>query len=120
MGMIAIEGMQFYAHHGFSKEERVIGGQFMVDVYLKTNFSGAAKEDDISKTIDYEKVFLLVKAEMEKPAKLIERVAKVMIDQIPAAFPEVHYVKIRVSKINPPLKGTVQRVFVEIEKDNKI
>ncbi len=117
MGMIAIEGMQFYAHHGFSKEERVIGGQFMVDVFLKTNFSGAAREDDITKTIDYEQVFKLVKTEMEKPAKLIERVAKVIIDKVPGTFPEVFYVKVRVSKINPPLKGTVNRVYVEIEKD---
>ncbi len=117
MGLIAVEGMQFYAHHGFTAEERVIGGQFQVDVYLRTNFSDAAREDDIQKTIDYEQVYRLVKKEIEVPAKLIERVVKVIMDELHQRFPEAFWCKVRVSKMTPPLKGTVQRVYVEVEKD---
>jgi hypothetical protein len=27
MGLIAVEGMQFYAHHGYYKEEQMLGGK---------------------------------------------------------------------------------------------
>ena len=37
MGKIAIEGMQFYAYHGYYKEERHLGGSYMVDVVIESD-----------------------------------------------------------------------------------
>lgn len=115
MGLIAIEGLQFYAHHGYHKEEQVLGGKYTVDVYLTTDFAEAALTDDLKKTINYEQIYQLIKTEMELRAKLIEHVCKRILDRIKETYPGLSHLKIRVSKHNPPLKAHVDRVFVELE-----
>ena len=115
MGLIAVEGLQFYSHHGYHKEEQVLGGKYTVDIYMTTNIDEAAKTDDLKKTINYERIYQLTKAEMEIHAKLIEHVCKRILDRIKASYPELMHLKVRVSKHNPPLKGQVDRVFVELE-----
>ncbi|MFN8286311.1 MAG: dihydroneopterin aldolase [Chitinophagales bacterium] len=115
MGLIAVEGMQFYSHHGFYKEEQVLGGKFTVDVYMTTNLQEAAETDQLKKTIDYEEVYKLTKEEMEGRAYLIEHVCKRILDRIKAAHANITTLKVRVSKHNPPLKGNVERVYVELE-----
>lgn len=116
MGHIAIEGMQFYSHHGFYKEEQVLGGKFTVDVYLETDFNEAALQDDLTKTIDYEQVYRLTKAEMEIHARLIEHVCQRILQKIKNTYPHLKKLKVRVSKHNPPMKGNVEKVFVELEE----
>ena len=116
MGLIAVEGMHFYAHHGYYREEQVIGGQFIVDVYIQANIEEAAKSDRIEKTVNYENIYKVVKGEMEKDSKLIEHITQNILESILLAFAEISELKVRVSKLNPPIKGTVNRVFVELEK----
>lgn len=115
MGLIGVEGLQFYSHHGFYKEEQVLGGKFVVDIYLKVDLSEAAVSDQLTKTINYEQIYQITKGEMEAHSKLIEHVCKRILDAIKTSFPQVNYIKVRVSKHNPPLKGNVERVFVELE-----
>lgn len=115
MGLIAVEGLQFYSHHGYYKEEQVLGGKYIVDIYLKIDFDEAAETDDLKKTINYEEVYQLTKLEMEVHARLIEHVCKRILDKIKQRYPNLQYIKVRVSKHNPPLKGNVERVYVELE-----
>lgn len=115
MGLIAVEGLQFYAHHGYYKEEQVLGGKYSVDIYLTTNIDDAAESDELKRTIDYEEIYQLTKSEMEIHARLIEHVCKRILKRIKAKYPEIQHLKVRVSKHNPPLKGHVERVFVELE-----
>jgi dihydroneopterin aldolase len=115
MGLIAVEGLQFYAHHGYYKEEQVLGGKYTVDIYMEVNFTEAATADDLKKTIDYEKVYILTKQEMSIHSKLIEHVCNRIAHSIKNQFTEIEKLKVRLSKYNPPLKGNVERVFVEIE-----
>lgn len=115
MGLIAVEGLQFYSHHGYYKEEQVLGGKYIVDIYLKIDFAEAAETDDLKKTINYEEVYQLTKQEMEVHARLIEHVCKRILDKIKQRYPNLQYIKVRVSKHNPPLKGNVERVYVELE-----
>lgn len=115
MGLIAVEGMQFYSHHGFYKEEQVLGGKFTVDIYMNTDLQEAAQTDQLKKTIDYEQVYRLTREEMETKGHLIEHVCKRILDRIKAAHGNIKSIKVRVSKHNPPLKGNVERVFVELE-----
>ena len=65
MGLIAVEGLQFYSHHGYYKEEQVLGGKYIVDIYMKLNIDEASATDDLSKTINYEEIYQLTKTEME-------------------------------------------------------
>ncbi|NNC95667.1 MAG: dihydroneopterin aldolase [Chitinophagales bacterium] len=114
MGLIAIEGLQFYGHHGYYKEEKVLGGQYIVDIYIERDTSKAEVSDHLSDTLNYEDVYKLVKTEMEVHSNLIENVARRVLDKIKGAY-KVDHIKVRLSKLNPPLKGTVESVYVELE-----
>jgi dihydroneopterin aldolase len=116
MGILAVEGMQFYSHHGYHKEEQVLGGKFVVDVYLQTDFIEAATTDKLAKTINYEDIYLISKSEMEGHSRIIEHVCKRILDAVKQRFNYVQHIKVRVSKHNPPLKGNVERVFIELEE----
>ena len=112
---IAVEGIKFYAYHGCLEEEAKIGGNYIVDVYLETDFTRAARTDDLSQTIDYCAVFEIVKKEMAIRSKLIEQVAERIQRNIGKTFTAVTKSKVRVTKLNPPMNGNVERVYVEIE-----
>jgi dihydroneopterin aldolase len=117
MSLIAIEGMQFYAHHGYYYEEQKIGAQYVVDVYLRADLSEAAREDALAKTINYENLYTICEEIMDVRAHLIETVAQRILDRLGAEFNNLQYAKVRVSKMNPPLKGTVERVYVSLDKE---
>lgn len=117
MGKIAIEGMQFYAYHGYYKEERHLGGSYMVDVVIDSNqIDLAAIDDSLEKTINYEAIYKIVKDQMSSRSKLIEHVAKLIIDDLWLHFKNIKHLKIRVTKNNPPMQGNVEKVYVELEK----
>jgi dihydroneopterin aldolase len=115
MGLIGVEGLQFYSHHGYHKEEQVLGGKFVVDIYMHADLSEASSSDQLTKTINYEQIYQITKAEMEAHSKLIEHVCKRILEAIKSNFPNISHIKVRVSKHNPPLRGNVERVFVELE-----
>jgi 7,8-dihydroneopterin aldolase/epimerase/oxygenase len=115
MGRIAIEGMEFFAYHGNYGFERKEGGKYIVDVYIKTDFDRAAKEDDLSGTIDYEGIYKICSTEMKIPANLIENVAWRIQESIIREFLQIQRLKVRVTKLNPPIQGETQRVYAEIK-----
>ena len=50
--IVEVNGIKLYAFHGCLLEEEMVGGNYLVDVYLETDFSEAAQTDDLSKTVD--------------------------------------------------------------------
>jgi 7,8-dihydroneopterin aldolase/epimerase/oxygenase len=115
MGRIGIEGMEFFAYHGNYKFERTEGGKYQVDVYVKIDFDKAAEKDELSGTIDYEGIYKICSAEMEIPANLIENVAWRIKEKICHSFDQIQKLKVRVTKLNPPIQGETQRVYAEIK-----
>jgi len=113
MGLIALEGMNFYAYHGVYDEERVVGNNFIVDVYIESSYDGASASDDINKTINYETVFLICQAEMRKPTKLIEAIADRIIVNLKYQFNSIQNCRVKIQKKNPILGGKVDRAYVE-------
>ena len=118
MGLIEIEGMDFFAYHGCFKEEQVIGTRFIVDAWLTTDTSEAETSDELIHTVNYQAVYALLRHEMEKHSHLLENVARRMIDAIYKDFKEVTHVKIKVSKLNPALAhgGKIRQVSVTLER----
>lgn len=113
MGLIALEGMRFYAYHGFYDEEQITGNNYIVDVHIQTNFKAAAKTDDLYKTINYETVFLICQAVMRKKTKLLETLVEEIIDALKHQFDNIQEVKVRISKENPMGGNKVDRSVVE-------
>ena len=115
-GKVILEGLEFHAYHGVYPHERSSGNKFEVDVIVETEFGNAAFQDDLSGTINYEDVYALVKSEMEKPSKLLERVGHSIAEQILKAFPDAITVQISISKFNPPIGGVCKKASVVINK----
>jgi 7,8-dihydroneopterin aldolase/epimerase/oxygenase len=114
MNMITVEGMEFYAFHGCSQEEKIVGIRFQVDVYIKTELSNPAQTDNINDALNYQTVYDLVAKEMKQTSNLIEHVAQRIKNRIIQHFSQAEEVMVRVSKINPPLGGKVGKVSVEL------
>ncbi len=116
MSTISIEGMEFYAYHGCFYEEQIIGTKFLVDLYLETDTSEAEKSDKLKQTVNYQDVYLLVKNEMEKKSNLLENVARRILNSIGKRYPQIMFLRIKLSKMNPPIGGKVERVSLTLEK----
>lgn len=119
MGKIAIKGMCFFGYHGCHKEEQNIGNNYLVDVYIDTNLTKAAKTDNLTNTIDYVKVHQIVEKEISKTSKLLENVAERVINELSKNFKHIDYIKVRVAKLHPPIGREVEKVYIELEKKFK-
>jgi dihydroneopterin aldolase len=113
---IEVNGIKIYAFHGCLPEEEKIGGHYSVDVMLNTGFAEAAQNDDLSKTIDYVDVNRIVCEEMAIRSKLIEHVGQRIIDRIKKEINNIQAVRIKVTKICPPINGDVENVAIVIEE----
>lgn len=118
MGLIEIEGMDFFAYHGCFKEERVIGTRFTVDAWLNTDTSESEVSDDLKHTVNYQAVYAVIRSEMEQHSHLLEHVGRRIIDAIYRDFDTVTHVRIKVSKLNPALAhgGKIKQVSVTLER----
>lgn len=105
MGIIALEGLEFFAYHGFYPEERIIGNRYGVDIYVWTDFSKAAMQDKIKYTVNYGVLYEIVKEEMLEQSLLLEHLAKKIIDKVINQFPQVQEAEITIRKFNPPIGG---------------
>lgn len=114
MATISIEGMDFFAYHGCFAEESIIGTRFEVDLTVKVNVEEAEISDNLHHTINYLTLFETVKKQMESRSNLLENVASRIIKAIKKRFPEITYIEVKVSKLNPPLGGKINRVSVTI------
>jgi 7,8-dihydroneopterin aldolase/epimerase/oxygenase len=114
MNKILVEGIKVYAYHGCLEEEGKIGTNYIVDVTMETDFTEAAKTDDLKKTIDYVTVYNIVKAEMAIRSKLIEQVGQRIADRLIKEFSTLKKLEVKVTKLNPPMHGDVERVSIVI------
>ncbi|MCF0211084.1 MAG: dihydroneopterin aldolase [Bacteroidales bacterium] len=115
MSLISIENMKFYAYHGCFSEEQVIGTKFSADIAMECDTSLAEHSDNVNDTVDYSKVYLVVKQEVAKPSHLLEHVARRIINAVKEQFPMVSKVRLTLRKLNPPVGGHMDSVSVTIE-----
>ncbi|MFT5779967.1 MAG: dihydroneopterin aldolase [Crocinitomicaceae bacterium] len=114
--IIEVNGIKCYAHHGCLEEEEAIGGHYIVDVSMTTDFSGAAQSDDLSKTIDYVHVNMIVNQEMAIRSKLIEHVGQRIVNRLQSELQAIHSLRLKLIKLSPPINGDVDNVAIIIEE----
>jgi dihydroneopterin aldolase len=112
--LIYVTGIKLYAYHGCLDEETKIGGHYVVNIKIETNFENAAEQDDLTKTIDYVTVNQLVESEMKTPSKLIEHVGKRIFNKIKVSFSSCLKLEVQIVKLSPPINGDVDSVSVVI------
>ena len=107
--------MSVYAYHGCLKEEGLIGSNYIVDVTMETDFTEAANTDDLIKTIDYVTVYNIVKQQMAIRSKLIEHAGQRIVNVLKAELKGLKKLEVKVTKLNPPMNGNVEKVSIVIE-----
>lgn len=114
-GVIELEEMEFYAYHGCFREENVVGNRFLVNISIRTDMSVPMQTDNIGDALNYVKVYDLVRTEMQKTSNLLEHVTARVINSLQSHFPEIEWVRVKVSKMNPPMGGQMRNVSVTLE-----
>ncbi|RPI17651.1 MAG: dihydroneopterin aldolase [Ignavibacteriae bacterium] len=118
--IIRLKNARFYAHHGVFDSERANGGHFEIDAELTCDVREAEKEDNLRKTLDYEKLYYFIKEIVSgKKFFLIESLAARISNSIIQNFPMVQKVTVKVRKPSPPLGGVVEYVEVEHTENRK-
>ena len=114
MGKILLEGMEFFAYHGVYQEEREKDQNFSIDLEIDTDYSKACYSDKLEDAIDYVEIYELVKAEMEIPSSLLENVAQRIIDSIRENFEQIEFIKVKITKLQPPISGKLKGIGIEL------
>ena len=120
MSKISLENMEFHAFHGCLEHEQTLGNTFIVNLTLKLDTKLASETDILEHTLNYQLVYDVVKEQMEIPSKLIEHVAQRILDNVMCSFPQIEALDVRLSKLNPPLGGKVERVTLQLIKKKVI
>ncbi len=116
MGQIDLEGLEFFAYHGHYPIEKEVGNRFIVNVSIQTNCDAAGKSDRLEDALDYQKVYSLIKQEMAIPSDLLEHVATRILDKLHAELPAIDKAWVKISKMNPPMGGQIEKVSVTLSR----
>jgi len=117
MSLISVEGVRVFAYHGHLPEESVLGGNFIVNVWVNVDTSEVEETDSLSDTVDYVKIIEVVKSQMLIRANMIEIPAKRIVDAI-LELNKVQNVKVEVEKIQPPIAAAFDKISVTSEGSN--
>ena len=112
---IELKQLYFFSFHGLYEEERKVGGEFSVDLFVKY-MGGENNIISIEETINYATLYEIVKNEMNQPRDLLETVAQSIADRIHKTFSTVKEIEIRIEKKNPPIINFYGNVAVRLTK----
>ena len=117
MSKIYLEDVKIYAYHGVLPEENIIGTYYILNLEIHTDLWKAAESDDLNDTISYADINDILHQEMQIKSKLLEHVAGRIINKINKKFSNVSYVKLKLTKTAPPMKGEMKGASIELEKN---
>ena len=115
MGKLILKDIRVYAFHGCMEEEDLILRVYIVNLEVETDMHEPAYSDLLEDAVDYVLLNSIVKEEMLIRSRLLEHIAKRIIDRILNQFPMVKNVEVKVAKQNPPIGGDVKEVCVCIK-----
>lgn len=116
MVTINLKQLRFFAHHGLYEEERKVSNEFMVD--LEVGFEAPAPViTRMSETINYIKLYELVKKHMLQTTDLLETLATAITEDIHLTYPQVKKVSIAVTKKYPPVINFSGNVAVSYTRE---
>lgn len=119
MSKIYLEDVKIYGYHGVLPEENIIGTYYILNLELHTDLWEAAESDNLNDTISYADINDIIHTEMKIKSKLLEHVAGRIISKIHDSFPQVDYIRLRVTKTAPPMQGEMRGASIELEKSFK-
>jgi dihydroneopterin aldolase len=115
MNTISLEGMEFRAPVGCFDEEKIVHPRFVIDVFIGFDAVLPMKTDRLDQTINYQKVYLLIKEIMTQKFNLVERVADAIMLMVLNEFDQANKVSCKIKKMHPALGGQMECVAFSSE-----
>jgi len=113
---IKLKQLRFFAHHGLYEEERKVSNEFIVD--LEISFDAVATViTKMNETINYIKLYELVKKHMLQTTDLLETLATAIAEDIHQSYSQVKKISIAITKKYPPVINFSGNVAVSFERD---
>ncbi|HWC52651.1 MAG TPA: dihydroneopterin aldolase [Chitinophagaceae bacterium] len=112
---IKLNKLLFFAYHGLFPEEKKIGAEF--EVNLEVSYHPVDKITALEETIDYGKLYQLLKAEMQKPRELLETFVMEVAQIIYLSYPSIKKIELSVTKLQAPIAGFTGNVAVQYSKE---
>lgn len=117
---IELTGLECFGYHGVFEEEKRTGQPFIVDITCWLNFSEAAADDDLTKTINYAELAEVAAEIVEGPVRdLIETVATDVANAAMRRFEELYAVEVTIHKPKAPIPRTFGDVAVVARRSRK-
>ena len=104
LGELGLEGMLFHAFHGCFEQERREGATYRVDLRVSVDMQKSIASDALEDTVDVQRLYDIVAAQMAVPRNLIETVAGAILAEV-RSVPGVREAEVTVCKQRPPLQG---------------
>lgn len=115
---ICLNEMVFYGFHGVFAEERSLGQRFIVSLHLTTDEKHDREIHKLEDTVDYTKVYNLLKNIMESDQfHLLESVANVILDRVLEEFTLVNKAKVFIQKPSVAIQGSLKSVEIIMERE---
>lgn len=112
---IFVNDIQLHAYHGVMPQEQLTGNDYLVSVSAQYPIDKAIITDDVQHTLNYAMVYDIVKEEMGISSKLVEHVAGRIAQHLMKQFADISTVRVRVTKLNPPMGAQCAGAGVEVE-----
>ncbi len=116
MGIIELEGMEFYAYHGCFKAEQIVGNKFLMHLRMEYDATKASQSDKVEDALNYQIVYEKLQAEMQITSHLLEHVCERILNMLYLNFKEIKHATIKLSKLNPPLGGKMNCVSLTMSR----
>lgn len=117
---IELTGVVAYGHHGVLDSEKAQGQTFSVDIVCWLNTADAARDDDLTKTLNYAELAELAHGIVTGPPRdLIETVAGEIAEEILSRYELPHAVEVTVHKPHAPIAVPFDDVAIVARRSRK-
>jgi len=110
-----LHNLNFFSFHGLYEEEKILGNEYEVNADVM--FDEKKIITGINETINYAKIFEVIKQRMDIPTALLETVAQDLAQQIQAIDPRIKTISISIVKKHPPLSNIQGSVGVSYKTE---
>jgi dihydroneopterin aldolase len=111
---VGLEGVSFKSSIGVHAEERLLGNNFLVDFEVIFKNSKNPDKENLEDTINYSDLYAILETEFKQTNFLLETTAQNILDETLSKYPDLRSIKIKIKKLNPPIKAQISHAFVAL------
>jgi len=112
---IHLSNLSFHGFHGLYEEEKIIGGDFLVDADIDMD-EPLSLIKSLHQSLNYVEVYECIKKSMDHPTPLIETIAMEIAENILSLSLSIQNVKITIKKVSPPIINFIGQVGISYSK----